>query len=180
MGSLDFYVDFNIEVPNVEDDFTFEAEQQLRNLAADHSDIVGASVSLENIVKAETPYLYQVRIVAYKRPEDIAVIQKDSKPMTALRNALEALEEKVRTSREKLVQRDSHQSEDIERIYYEQSADEVYATYAKNQKPVDVIRKNRTEIASELMVKEGLTEEAAYFAADQILSVAQKSTGEED
>lgn len=180
MGSSDFYVDFNIEVPNVQEQFAIEAEQQLRSLAADHSDIVGAAVSLESIVKTETQYLYQVRIVIYKRPNDIAIIEKDTSPMIALRKALEAMEEKVRASREKLRQRNSHQSEEIEKVFYDLSADEVYATYAKNQKPTDVIRKSRTEIASELMVREGMNEEAAYFAADQILLVAQRGTDEEE
>jgi hypothetical protein len=35
---------------------------------------------------------------------------------------------------------------------------------------------DRTEIASRLMVEEGLTEEAAYFAADQILRIAEERT----
>jgi hypothetical protein len=175
---MDFYVDFNIEVPNIGEEFAQEAEQHIRKLAADHSDIVGAAVSLENLVKDETSHLFQVRIVLYKRPEAVVVIQKDSEPMLTLRSTLEVLEKIVRASREKLAQVDSHQSEDIDRIYFELSADEVYATYAKNRKPADVVQKSRTEIASELMVEEGLTEEAAYFAADQILRVAQESTGD--
>jgi ribosome-associated translation inhibitor RaiA len=178
MASMDFYVDFNIEVPSVQEEFSLEAEQQLRRIASGHSDIVGAAVSLESIVKTETQYLYQVRIVVYKRPEDIAIIEKDSEPMIALNNALDALEEKIRASREKLTQNDSHRNEEIETVFYELTPDEVYATYAKNQKPTDVINKNRDEIATELMVKEGLTEEAAYFAADQIMFVAQKNTSQ--
>jgi len=180
MGSLDFYVDFNVEVPNMSDEFTNEAERELRNLASDHSDLIGASVSLESLVKVESPYLYRVRIVVYKRPEDIAVVEKDSEPMTALNNALKALEEKIRASREKLSQRDSHYSEEIDTVFYELSPDEIYATYAKNQKPTDMVGKSRTEIASRLMVEEGLNEEAAYFAADQILYVAQKNTSQEE
>lgn len=176
MGSMDFYVDFNIEVPNVQEEFRLEAERQLKELAAERTDIVGAAVSLENIVKTETAYLYQVRIVVYKRPKNIAIIEKASEPMIALNKALEALEKKVRASREKLAQQDSHRDEEIETIFYELTPDEIYATYAKNQKPVDVMQKSRTEIASELMVAKGLTEEAAYFAADQILFVAQKNT----
>ena len=180
MGSMDFYVDFNIEVPNVQNEFKIEAERELRSLTAEHSDLIGAAVSLESLVKTETPYLYQVRIVVYKRPEDIAVIEKNSEPMIALKNALDALEEKIRTSREKLKHIDSHRNEEIETVFYELTPDEVYATYAKNQKPTDVIQKNRDEIASKLMVEEGLAEEAAYFAADQILFVAQKNTDQEE
>lgn len=176
MGSSDFYVDFNIEVPNVQEEFRLEADRQLRDLAAEHTDLVGAAVSLESIVKTETQYLYEVRIVIYKRPEDMAIIQKDSGPMIALNNALETLERIVRSSREKLAQDDSHRNEEIETVFYELTPDDTYATFAKNQKPTDVVQKSRTEIASELMVNKGLTEEAAYFAADQILFVAQKNT----
>lgn len=178
MGSLDFYVDFNIETPNVEDEFSLEAEGKLRELASAHSDLIGASVSLERIVKTETSYLYRVRIVVYKRPEDIAIVKKDSEPMIALRNALDSLEKEIRESREKLAQTDPHREEDVNTVSEELSAEEVYATYAKGQKPEELLRKGRTELASTLMVKEGLNQEAAYFAADQILSVAEKNTTE--
>ncbi len=77
MGTLEFYVDLNIEVPNIKDEFALEAEQNLRELAAAHSDLIGASVSVESLVEAESPYLYQVRIVVYKRPENLAVVQKE-------------------------------------------------------------------------------------------------------
>jgi len=124
----------------------------------------------------DSPYLYQVRVVVYKRPEDIAVVEKDSEPMAALNNALKTLEEKVRASREKLSQRDSHHSEEIDTVFYELTPDEIYATYARNQKPAEFVDKSRAEIASRLMTEEGLNQEAAYFAADQILYVAQKNT----
>jgi hypothetical protein len=88
MGNMDFYVDFNIDVANIQEEFAIEAEQRIRDLASHHSDIVGAAVSLESIVKTETPYLYRVWIVVYKRPQDIAITEKDSKPVTALKNAV--------------------------------------------------------------------------------------------
>lgn len=177
MGSLDFYVDFNIEMPNIGPEFTREAEQSLRKLASGHSDLVGASLSLEKIVATESSYLHQVRIVVYKRPEDIAVVEKDSDPMTALRNALNALEEKVRESREKLAQVDPHRMGDTQTVSNELSAEEVYATYAGDDKPEELIDKGRTKIASKLMVEDGLNQQAAYIAADQILRVAQEKSG---
>ena len=176
MGSADFYIDFNIEVSNMGEEFNREAERQLRELASSHSDLVGAAVSLERIVKSETSHLYQVRIVVYKRPQDIAVIKQDSDPMATLRDALDALEEKVRDSREKLAQRETRNLDQIESIYYERTAEEVYAAYAEQWEPEEVLSMDRTEIASRLMVEEGLTEDAAYFAADQILRVAEERT----
>lgn len=174
MGSLDFYVDFNIEVPNIGEDFTLEAEQRLRSLTAAHSDLLGAAVSLENLVKAETPHRFRVRIVVYKRPENIAVVEKGPEPMSTLRNALDVMQKNVRDSREKLAQADPHRGEDLQTITHELSAEEVYGTYVENIDPEELLSQGRTGIASSLMLKKGLNQEAAYFAADQILRIAQE------
>ena len=173
MGNSDFYVDYNIEVSEVSDDFKRETEQRLRELASSHSDMVGAAVALEKIADTETYDLYRVRIVVYKRPQDIVVTKQDADPMVTLRETLQTLEEQVRESREKLAQKDTHRDSQIESVYYELSAEEIYATYAKGWDPEDVLRMDHTEIASRLMVEQGLTQDAADFAADQILLVAE-------
>ena len=49
MGSSDFYIDYNIEVSDVSDAFKRETELRLRELAAEHSDIIGAAVALERV-----------------------------------------------------------------------------------------------------------------------------------
>ena len=174
MGSSDFYVDYNIEVSEVGGEFKREIEGRLRELAAPHSDIIGAAVALEKTVDTETYDIYRVRIVVYKRPQNIAVAKQDADPMVALRAALDVLEEQVRGSREKLSQSDTHRDSQIETVYYDLSADEIYATYAKGWQPEDVLRMDHTEIASRLMVEQGLTQDAADFAADQILLVAER------
>src|SRR5215211_9518271 len=106
MGSSDFYVDYNIEVSDVSEEFKRETEQRLRELASSHSDMVGAAVALEKIADTETYDVYRVRIVIYKRPQDIAVTKQDANSMVALRDALDALEGQVRASREKLAQKE--------------------------------------------------------------------------
>jgi ribosome-associated translation inhibitor RaiA len=176
MGSLDFHIDFNIEDQDVGNDFNLEAEQRLRDLTTGHSDLIGASVSLEKIVEVESPYRYQVRIALYKRPENIAVVEKESEPMIALNNALKALEEKVRTSREKLSQMESRRTGANEAVIQELGAEEVYATYFKGQDPEEILSKDRMEIAGVLMVEEGLKQDAAYFAADQVLRAAAEKS----
>ncbi len=180
MGNSDFYIDFNIETPDISPEFKREAEQQLRELAAAHSDLIGAAVSLERIVKTETPYLYQVRIVVYKRPQNIAVIKKDADPMLTLHDALNTLEENVRVSRKKLAETESHHAEEIETVTRELSSEEVYATYAKGENPEELLQKGRTEIASTLIVEHGLNQEAAYSAADKILEAAGQRTSVEE
>ena len=179
MGSSDFYVDYNLEVSDVGDEFKRETEQRLQELAASHSDMIGAAVALEKTADTQTYDVYRVRIVVYKRPQDIAVAKEDSDPMVTLRNALDTLEEQVRASREKLSQRDTHRDSQIETVYYDLSADEIYATYAKGWQPEDVLQMDHTEIASRLMVEQGLTQDAADFAADQILLVAERINDQE-
>ena len=161
------------------DEFKRETERRLQEIASSHSDMVGAAVALEKTADTQTYDLYRVRIVVYKRPQDIVVTKQDAHPMIALRDALDTLEEQVRTSREKLAQKDTHRDTQIETVYYELSADEIYATYAKGWQPEDVLRMDHTEIASRLMVEQGLTQDAADFAADQILLVAERINDQE-
>jgi ribosome-associated translation inhibitor RaiA len=179
MGSADFYVDYNIEVEGMGDEFQRETEQRLRELASDHSDITGAAVALEKTVDTQSYDVYRVRIVLYKRPQDIVVTNEEADPMVSLRAALHTVEDQVRTSREKLAQKDTHRDSQIESVYYDLSADEIYATYAKGWQPEDVLRMDHTEIASRLMVEQGLTQDAADFAADQILLVAERINDQE-
>jgi ribosome-associated translation inhibitor RaiA len=179
MGRSDFYVDYNIEVSEVNDNFKRETELRLQDLAADHSDMIGAAVAVEKVADTQTYDVYRVRIVVYKRPQDISVAKQDADPMVALRDALDVLEEQVRSSREKLAQSDTHRDQQIETVYYDLSADEVYATYAKGWQPEDVLQMDHTEIASRLMVEHGLTQDAADFAADQILLVAERINDQE-
>jgi hypothetical protein len=173
MGSSDFYIDYNIEVPGVKDEFQRETEQRLRELASSHSDLVGAAVSLEIVADTQTYAVHRVRIVIYKRPQDVVVTKQDANPMVALRDALE---EKVRAWREKLAQREPHRDSQIQSTYYDLSAEEIYATYARDWEPDEILEMDRTEIVSHLMLEEGLTQDAADFAADQILRVAERIT----
>jgi ribosome-associated translation inhibitor RaiA len=179
MGSSDFYVDYNIEVSGVNDEFKPETEQRLRELASSHLDMIGAAVALEKIADTETYDVYRVRIVVYKRPQDLVVTKQDADPMVALREALHTLEEQVRVSREKLAQNDAHRDSQIQSVYYDLSAEETYATYAKGWQPEEVLQMDHTEIARRLMVEQGLTQDAADFAADQILLVAERVNDQE-
>ncbi len=180
MGSSDFYIDYNIEVSDVNDEFNRETEQRLRELASSHSDMVGAAVALERVADATTFDVYRVRILIYKRPQEIVVTKQDPDPMVALRDALDAVEKQVRASREKLSQQNTHRDSQIESVYYDLSADEIYATYAKGWQPEEVRAMDHTQIASRLMVEQGLTQDAADFAADQILLVAERLNDREE
>ncbi len=57
---------------------------------------------------------------------------------------------------------------------YQLNAREIYDTYTPNQDPAALIAEGRTELATRLRVEEGLSQEDAYYAADQILAYARE------
>lgn len=90
--------------PQVEEHLRTEAEQRLRKLQQGHTDLIGAAVSVEQPIHAETPFLFQARVVAYARPKNIAATTKESDAMRALKGALDAVERQVREQRARLRQ----------------------------------------------------------------------------
>jgi ribosome-associated translation inhibitor RaiA len=104
------YTDFPIEL-HVENDLGddqektlyIEAEERLRKLAKNHTDITGASVDIKQPAQErETPYIYEATVTVYMRPNNIAATEKDSDVEVALRGALKATERQVRDKREQL------------------------------------------------------------------------------
>ena len=73
-------------------------------MAEGHTDLIGASVVLEQPAQAESAYLYQARVVVYGRPDHIAAVEKDASLERALRGALDAVERQVRERRAKLAE----------------------------------------------------------------------------
>ncbi len=102
MGVLDFHLEFQSEVEPLEDAWITEAESRLRALAEGHDDMVGAAVGVEELTGAETPHRYQVRVVAYIKPENIVGIEKEETVDAALKGALTAVERQVRSHRDKV------------------------------------------------------------------------------
>ncbi len=175
MGSSDFYVDFNLETDDVDEQFTREANQRLRALASEDSDIVGTAVHLEEVVVAETPYRYQVTVTVYMRPDTIAVSEKAPAPLIALKNAMDSIERIIHDTREMLGSASFQPGDEARIKVMDLRPEEVFATYVKGEEPSDLLNQGRSDIASRLMVKEGLDQEAAYFAADKILQAAAKN-----
>lgn len=172
MSELDFYIDFNIETPEVIGEAILgEADRRLRALTENRTDLIGAAVALEDIAGVEDSYLYQARIVVYMRPKQIASVAKNENPRFAIKDALTDLERKVRESRTRL--KETWQRTDIQTDFnvYELSAKEVFDTYfdLDEEDPEALISDGRDTIASRLMANQGLDQETAYYAADRIL-----------
>jgi ribosome-associated translation inhibitor RaiA len=99
MGDLDFRVEFQSDVEYLDDAWTWEAERRLRELAAGQTDMIGAAVAVEALAGQETAHVFQARVVAYIRPENIVAVEKGKAPQTALKGALAAVERQVREMR---------------------------------------------------------------------------------
>jgi ribosome-associated translation inhibitor RaiA len=103
MDELDFTIEFTSDLTNeaMEIKLFEEADRRLRDLAAGHTDLIGAAVTLRQAAHGETPHLFKATVVAYVRPENIAATEKADNEMAALKGALTAVERQVREDRRK-------------------------------------------------------------------------------
>ncbi len=103
MAESDFSYEFYSKIPDPNDELRNLAERRLRALAGSgHTDVVGAAVAMTELTHEETPSLFEARVVVYVRPADVVAVEKDPNPLTALKNAIAAVERQVREKREKL------------------------------------------------------------------------------
>jgi ribosome-associated translation inhibitor RaiA len=99
MDTTDFDFEFYSEIEDLNQEFRAETETKLRELAVGHSDMIGASVALEEDSHAETPHAYEARIIAFVRPENVVVTEKGETIEQALWGATDALERRIREER---------------------------------------------------------------------------------
>ncbi len=104
---LDFTIEFNSEGIGQEMEMALfdETDRRLRKLAEGHNDLVGAAVNLRVPAHEETPPLYEVTVVVYARPKQVAATEKRDTPTGALKGALSAVERQIREKRAKLGRR---------------------------------------------------------------------------
>lgn len=180
MAEQDFTFEFRNEIQQLpaaaEDKMRQEAESRLQKLGQGHQDIIGAAVSLESIAETQgEPYLYQARVVAYVRPENLAAVSKDDDPAGALKSALTAVERQVRKRRERLQERNRQPAAlGANEGLYERTAREIYEAYAGDVMPDVWLERSRDEIAADLMRDDKLSQGDAFYVADQLLVVAEE------
>jgi ribosome-associated translation inhibitor RaiA len=97
-----FEFEFYSEMPGSDAGLRSEAEGRLRELATGHTDLIGASVALEELSGSATPHRYEARVIAYMRPEDVVAVEKGKAAEVALKGALDAVERQIRQRRDKL------------------------------------------------------------------------------
>ncbi len=97
-----FPIEMEIETPYMTDQLREEVEERLHSLAKGHTDLIGASVTLDRPAHGETGFLYKASIVVYMRPENVYASEKQETGEGALKGALDAVERQVREIRNKL------------------------------------------------------------------------------
>jgi ribosome-associated translation inhibitor RaiA len=102
MGSLDLPIEFNVEISTLPRKIREDTEQTLWDLAEDHHDMTGASITISRPAHGETPYLYRVSIVVYMRPDNVYADEKSDNLEAAFKGAMAAIVRQVRERRDKL------------------------------------------------------------------------------
>lgn len=105
MSQTDFSFEFLSEIDQPAEPLRIEAEERLLELTEDHTDIIGASVALEELTGAETPHRFQTRIVVYMRPSNVVAVEKAPEAITSLQQTLNTVERQVREKRDQLRER---------------------------------------------------------------------------
>jgi ribosome-associated translation inhibitor RaiA len=101
MRTINLPIEFNMEAPDFPHGLRQEIKQSLLELAQDHQDMTGASVTLSQPAHGVTPYLFRASIVVYMRPENVYADEKSDSPEAAVSGAMRAIERQVREKREK-------------------------------------------------------------------------------
>lgn len=174
MSRLDFHIEFHSGQLNLRDELKTEAETRLRALAEGRSDLIGASVAVQELAREETLHFFQARVVVYIRPHNIVGIEKAESAENALKGALESVERQIRQRRERFRTPWQPPAEGDTGVY-QLSPREIYDTYTGFlPAPETLLDMERDAIATELMTRGKLDQAAAYYATDEILVFAQE------
>jgi ribosome-associated translation inhibitor RaiA len=108
MDTIELDYGFFSEMPHVQDEYASEIEKQLRELAKDHTDLMGAHVTVSELAHCASPFIYEATIVAYVRRENLAAKEKSDTIEGAVKGALDSIKRQVRERRERLRTRWKH------------------------------------------------------------------------
>lgn len=176
MDNSRLQIEFYSEFPSVADDIRREARDRLEALTEGHKDIIEASIAIEDIAGEEPPFLYEVRIVVYMRPENIAVVEKGETIRKTVKDALTTVERQVREERAKRKETRQEAKKVEAHELYELSPQEMYETYTPSREPQAILEQGRSQLATSLMMEEEIEQKAAYYIADRILEFAEETT----
>ncbi len=98
--------DFPIEIRSDTDSFTDKLRdktlRRLADLKGNHTDMVSAAVTIEEVAKGEEAFRYEFKVVVHMRPDPLVASKEANTVEAAMKSALDALERQVRERRAKL------------------------------------------------------------------------------
>jgi ribosome-associated translation inhibitor RaiA len=102
MNKLDFTIEFNSDIETKDTELFVEADERLRKLAEGHDDLTGAAINIKQPAHGNTPPLFEVTVVIYARPENMAATEKSPDLMASMKGTLDAIERQTRQKRARL------------------------------------------------------------------------------
>lgn len=102
MATPDFPVEIRSDTEGFTEKLRGKALGRLTDLKGDHTDIVSAAITIEEIAKGEEAFRYQFKVIAHMRPDPVIASKKADSVEAAMKSALDALERQVRERRDKL------------------------------------------------------------------------------
>ena len=96
-----FEIEYASDTPELTDALKAKVEKRLKKLSNGHKDLTGASLAVDTPSGANQRIEYRVRLVVYRRPDNVAAVRTDDSLSRALGNVLDAVERQVREQRER-------------------------------------------------------------------------------
>ena len=98
---LTFPIEYHTDTPDFNDVLRKKVEKRFEKLTKRNRDITGASVAVKTVNGTSGPPEYQVRVVAYQKPDNTAVNEKGAAVGPTVLSAMESLERQVREDRDR-------------------------------------------------------------------------------
>ncbi len=102
MAAIEFPIELHADTEGFTEDLQRKTRQRLLDLKGDHTDMVSATVTVDEIAKRQRPFRYEFKVILHMRPDRIVASEKSDNVRSAMKGALSALERQVRERRAKL------------------------------------------------------------------------------
>lgn len=101
MDTTTLPIEYHSDTPAFTDALKARLEKHLRKLMRGNRDITSASVGVQTDSGDTRPRAYRIRIVLYKKPANIAVVEQGETVAGTLTEAVETLKRLVREQRDR-------------------------------------------------------------------------------
>ena len=97
--TLPFAIEYTSTTTDLTDALKERVEKRLAKLSRRHHDLTGASLAVDTLSGDTNVPMYRVRLVVYRRPENIAVVRKRPSVEAGVNDILDVMERQIRDRR---------------------------------------------------------------------------------